>query len=123
MENHGKIVIPIKVYSRNTIDKQHWSKKQKLKQTYQVLVRNQMRRGNKNKVLDHMFVDKLEITAYLNRLYDEDNLVGGCKQLIDALHIEKFIWDDSPKYLGKLEVSQKKTKHEPYTTIVRYISE
>ena len=116
----NKIVIPYRVYSRNYIDKQHWSKKQKLKQYYQVLIRNQMRRGGHQQVLDHQIVDKIIIKAYLKRLYDEDNLIGGAKQLIDALHIEKFIWDDAPKYLNNLEIKQIKVNVDPYTTIERY---
>ena len=34
-----------------------------------------------------------------------DNLVGGCKQLLDACSEEKLIWDDAPKYID-LKVEQ-----------------
>ena len=110
----------MKIYSRNLIDKKHWSVKQKMKGQYQLLIRNQMRRGGRRQVLDHQVIDKLIIVAHLNRLYDIDNVVGGAKQLIDALHIEKFIWDDSPKYVGEIEIKQEKVKVDPYTTIERH---
>ena len=84
--NIEKITIPMKIYSRNLIDKKHWSVKQKMKQQYQLLIRNQMRRGGRRQVLDHQVIEKLIIVAHLNRLYDIDNVVGGAKQLIDALH-------------------------------------
>lgn len=37
-----KIVIPYEVQSRNKIDKMHWSEKSRLRQVYQLLVRQQM---------------------------------------------------------------------------------
>ena len=41
----------------------------------------------------------LIIHSFRKKLLDFDNLVGGCKHLIDALIDERFIFDDSPKYL------------------------
>ena len=37
------IKIPFTIFSRNKIDKMHWSEKSKLKKTYALFVRNQMR--------------------------------------------------------------------------------
>jgi hypothetical protein len=116
-----KIIIPNKIFSRNFIDKKHWSFKMKLRQTYSVLVRNQMRLNKKREVGINEVCSELKITAYLKRLYDFDNLVGGGKQLLDALSHEKFIWDDAPKYLLKLEYKQIRTFDEPYTMIERYL--
>jgi adenylate kinase family enzyme len=110
----------MKVYSRNHIDKLHWKEKSDIKKTYQLLIRNQMRRGHRKEVLDHQYVEKIKITAHLKRTYDHDNLVGGCKQLIDALCNENWIWDDAPKYVGMIEVIQEKTTNDPYTAIERY---
>ena len=58
---------------------------------------------------------KLTIISYRKRLLDYDNLVGGCKQLLDACSEEKLIWDDAPKYLD-LKVEQHIGKK--YETII-----
>ena len=50
------IEIDHRVYSRNMIDRWHWSKKQKLKNEYRILVRNQMRLHN---------IEPTEKSAYL----------------------------------------------------------
>jgi len=117
-----RIVIPMKIYSRNYVDKMHWKEKSTIKKTYQLLVRNQMRLGKRAEVQQEQYVPNIKITAYLKRLYDHDNLVGGCKQLIDALCDENYIWDDALKYLGKVEYIQEKTSNDPYTIIERYLA-
>jgi Holliday junction resolvase RusA-like endonuclease len=40
---------------------------------------------------------------------DIDNLIAGLKQFIDAIALERYIHDDSPKWL-ELEVKQEKSK-------------
>ena len=91
------MILPIIIKSRNVLDRQHWAKKSMLKKEYALLIRNQMRLNK------HTFAEqqKYEITIKSNRkkLLDYDNLVGGCKHLIDALIEEKFIFDDSPEYI------------------------
>tara|TARA_B100001250_G_C19656838_1_gene725234 strand:+ start:485 stop:856 length:372 start_codon:yes stop_codon:yes gene_type:complete len=119
MAQYERIQIPMKVYSRNAMDKKHWSEKKSIRQIYSVLVRNQMRLTKKREVGTGEVVEKIRITAYLKRLYDFDNLVGGCKQLIDALSNEGFIWDDAPRFLNGSEYKQMKTKGEPFTIIER----
>ena len=44
--------MPIEIVSRNKIDKMHWSKKAKLRDTYQLLVSNQMTLNKITKVDD-----------------------------------------------------------------------
>jgi len=121
MKEGEKIQIPMKIYSRNLIDKMHWSAKRDLRGTYQTLVRNQMILTKKRKVEDKEVVYHLSITAHLRRLYDYDNLIGGCKQLMDALSHEMFIWDDSPTFIVKSEYEQLKTKLDPFTVITRVL--
>ena len=57
----------------------------------------------------------LTIISYRKKLLDYDNLIGGCKQLLDACSDEKLIWDDAPKYLD-LKVEQHIGKK--YETII-----
>ena len=52
----------------------------------------------------------MSIVSYRKKLLDYDNL--DVKLLIDALCNEGFIWDDSPKYLGKPIIEQEKDNDE-----------
>ena len=111
------ITLPIKVESRNKLDKQHWAVKRKSKQYYALFIRNQMRL-KQIKVAEKKKY-KLVILSYRKKKLDFDNLVGGCKQLIDALVDEGFIFDDSPDYID-LNVAQYISK-EYETIIIRKI--
>ena len=111
------ITLPIKVESRNKLDKQHWAVKRKSKQYYALFIRNQMRL-KQIKVAEKKKY-KLVILSYRKKKLDFDNLVGGCKQLIDALVDEGFIYDDSPDYID-LNVAQYIAK-EYETIIIRKI--
>ena len=102
------ITLPLKIKSRNEIDKYHWAVKRNLKQEYALLIRNQMRL-NQVRELKEPERATLSILSLRKRLLDHDNLVGGCKQLIDALCDEGFIWDDNPKWLKYLKVEQVKS--------------
>ena len=53
---------------------------------------------------------RVRIISRRVRLCDADNLVGGCKHLIDALRIARIIPEDDPTSIS-LEVSQEKVKH------------
>ena len=117
-----EIKIPFGVKSRNHIDKLHWSQKSELRSTYQLLIRNQMMLNKLDSAWAGESFD-LEIIAYVKRKYDYDNLVGGCKQLIDALCNEGFVWDDDPKHIGKMTITQEKIngKNAQAYTIIRRI--
>ena len=116
------IEIPIEIISRNKLDRYHWSKKTKLRNQYQLLIRNQMTLKKINKVKVGQ-ICSLVIIGYRKRELDFDNFVGGCKQLIDALSREQYIWDDDMKHLGIPKFIQQKCKKgkEPYTLIMRKI--
>lgn len=53
----------------------------------------------------------------LTRRLDPDNLVGGCKILIDALRDMGLLYQDSPRWLELDEPIQHLTKENPRTTI------
>ena len=114
-ETSDIITLPIKVESRNKLDRQHWAVKRKAKQTYQLFIRNQMRLQKIKAAEQKKY--KLVILSYRKKKLDYDNLVGGCKHLIDALIEEGFIFDDSPDYVD-LKVEQYKSK-EDHTMIIR----
>jgi len=102
------ITLPLKIKSRNEIDKLHWARKSDLKKEYALLIRNQMRL-NKIREIKEPERATLSILSLRKRLLDHDNLVGGCKQLIDALCSEGFIYDDCPNWLKYLNVEQVKS--------------
>ena len=121
------MILPITIKSRNILDRMHWSKKSMLKKEYALLIRNQMKlkKHYSDPVKEPTFFT-LEIVSYRKRYLDFDNLVGGCKQLIDAMIEEQFIWDDSPKWVD-LKVKQVLNRERPLlknmhnnTYIVRY---
>ena len=107
------LVTPIRIQSRNVLDKLHWAAKGRMKQEYALLIRNQITRKKVSKAKKKKY--KLIILSYRKRKLDYDNLVGGCKQLIDALIQEGFIFDDSPDYID-LKVQQFTAKE--YQTII-----
>ena len=118
------IKIPHTIHSRNILDKKHWAWKSSLKKEYQLLIRNQMKLNHISKANGHQKY-YLSITNYRKRLLDYDNLVGGCKGLIDALWYEGFVFDDAVKYIGTPKIKQMKIKknEEPYISVRRRLIE
>ena len=106
MRKEETIKIPMKVHSRNQIDKMHWSRKQKLRMDYQVFVRQQMSRFKYEEADTEECFDVKIVVCRIRMIKDHDNLVGGCKQVLDALANELFIWDDSTEYIGKPTIEQ-----------------
>ena len=113
------IKIPSKIESRNVIDRLHWSTKSNLRKTYQLFIRQQMSHYRLKKAEPgEKFI--LELTTFRKRrIADHDNLVGGAKQMIDALVHEGFIWDDDTKFIGKPSIAQAKAGKEECTIIRR----
>ena len=108
METKQVIKIPMKVHSRNQIDKFHWSKKSKLRDAYTVYVRQQMKLHKMAPAKNDDVYDVGITVCRIRKIRDHDNLVGGCKQLLDALTRAKFIWDDGTDCIGEPNISQYK---------------
>jgi Holliday junction resolvase RusA-like endonuclease len=104
-------MLDLKSKSRNEIDKMHWAVKRRLRKEYCLLIRNQMRLKNVRKAGGNS-VYELHITCYRKRKLDYDNLVGGLKQLIDALWYEGFIFDDNEKHCCIMNIIQVKASGE-----------
>jgi len=112
------IKIPFIIPSRNTVDQMHWTEKRKHRQEYELFIRSEMTK-RKIKKAEPGQVFKLKIHTMRKRLIrDHTNLVGGAKQMEDALSNELFIWDDDIKYIGIPEIKQFKSKVE-FTLIER----
>ena len=76
-------------------------------------------RLNNIKQLSKPTISTLYILSLRRRKLDHDNLVGGCKQLIDALCDEGFVWDDCTNYLTSLQVEQVKAQSD--VTLIRRV--
>ena len=107
----------MKVPSRNKLDRHNWEVKSKNKQIWSLLIRNQMRLRKIRKTKEKEKFTVSILCYKKGRLYDTDNVWGGCKQLIDAMVSEDFIYDDAPEYLD-LKVQQIKAK-ESHTMVIR----
>tara|TARA_Y100000593_G_scaffold10932_1_gene19491 strand:- start:754 stop:1134 length:381 start_codon:yes stop_codon:yes gene_type:complete len=114
------IELPFAIPTRNKLDKMHWAEKKRLRGQYQLFVRNQMKLNKIHKADPGSECTISIVTFRKYPIRDYDNLVGGCKQLLDALSHEGFIWDDSIKYIGSPAISQHKSKEE-YTIVSRVL--
>lgn len=114
------ITLPVAINTRNKLDQMHWGARHRLKKTYSLLVRNQMKL-NKLPKAEPGSVYQINILTFRKyRIRDHDNLVGGCKQLLDAMSSEGFIWDDDTKYIGRPKIRQEHSKIES-TIITRVL--
>ena len=62
---------------------------------------------------------KLTIQRYGERIYDEDNYHGGCKQMIDVLKEKGFMYDDRPEFCEIVFLRQIKCKKNEQKIIVK----
>ena len=106
-----------KIQSGNQIIRNHWAVNRRNKQEWAILVRNQMRLRKIKKAKEKEKFTVSILCYKKGRLYDQDNVWGGVKQLLDAMVSEDFIYDDAPQYLD-LKVKQIKAK-ESHTMVIR----
>jgi hypothetical protein len=64
--------------------------------------------------------EKMDVTIHVehSRLYDEDNLIAGCKPILDSLKSLCYIKDDSPAFI-ELKVTQAVSREKQTTIEVR----
>lgn len=95
--------------SLNTINGRHWSHYRQQKKLWMQLI---LVAKMEAKVYGRPMLAraKVSIERFGSKLLDGDNLVGGCKNLIDCLKALGIIVDDSPKHID-LTVSQHLSKN------------
>jgi Holliday junction resolvase RusA-like endonuclease len=93
----------------------HWAEKRQIRQGYQyeLFTRFMATKEDWSEATTKM---NMRIIIYRPRLHDEDNMVGSCKPLIDAMRDCHFIKQDSPKWLH-LIVEQIKERRNPRVEI------
>jgi len=117
-ENSDILVLPLQIQSANKILRQHWAVRSRAKKEYALFVRNQMK--IKGIVKAECKKYKLTIISYRKRKLDFDNLVLGCKGLIDAMIDENLIYDDSPDYIDVTyeQYTKKELKYFKECTVI-----
>jgi len=109
-----KLTIPEITPSLNVWERMHWAKRRKIKEDWLWLIASAKHCQRLKKATTKRSV---KIVSYRTKALDHDNLVGGCKALIDALTKNDVIVDDSPKWIGKPDISQEIDTKRPRTEI------
>lgn len=61
---------------------------------------------------------RVKVTVFHSKLYDQDNLTGSLKPVLDALKNIRFLKDDSPEWLELLPVEQYHAKRSQEETVI-----
>lgn len=101
-----KAILPKKVESLNVLNKWHWAKRGRHRKNWGQLVTLICKRTAREEVKR-----KVTITSYRKGTLDHDNLVGGCKPLMDALVAAGWLYDDAPEWV-EVEYRQEYDKDE-----------
>lgn len=107
--------IPLPTPSLNQVRKMHHHAYKRLRDRFEVICR--VHTTPLNRVSPNTF-KTVTIERRGVRLLDYDNLVGGCKPLVDALKRAGLIWDDSPRWC-RITYNQTRVSASQVKTIVR----
>lgn len=106
-----EFVLPLLTPSLNVTTRRHWKDRTKELETWRILIaaaRGELKRWERPKwprvrlTIVRMTVQPIE---------DTDNLVGGMKQLIDALVLEGYFVSDKEAAIGRPDIRQVKVRH------------
>lgn len=109
-----RIEIPLPTPSLNVLLRMHPQAKKRLRDQYATIFKARATSLTRAKPGQYR---KVWVERRGKRLLDHDNLVGGCKPLIDALERAGLIWRDSPRYLT-VNYSQIKASAKSACTLV-----
>ena len=109
-----RIEIPLPTPSLNVLMRMHPQAKKRLRNQYITIFRAHATAVTRVKPGQFR---KVWIERRGKRLLDHDNLVGGCKPLVDALERAGLIWRDSPRFV-RVEYSQIKASAKRACTLV-----
>lgn len=89
--------LPMPTPSLNAVNKMHWSRRNRLRGDWQWLVKAAVLQERiRVQCSEHVTIT---IDRYGPRVLDQDNFIGGAKQLLDSLVWEGFMADDTPEHL------------------------
>ena len=109
-----RIEFPMPTPSLNQLQRMHWHAKKSLRDRYTRLFRTYATIATRARPRQFRHVS---IVRHGVRVLDFDNLVGGCKPLLDALERAELIYSDAPQYL-RVEYSQHKSTAKRVRTVV-----
>jgi len=101
------------IKSRNSLDKAHWSVRHHYTLKWESLIYYAFKcrpPKAKGKVM-------VKIKSFRTGTLDHDNLVGGCKGILDAMKRLGLIIDDTPD-LVHVDYEQKRVKREERKTVI-----
>jgi hypothetical protein len=101
--------------SLNQLDRMHFHAVRHLRDRYTVICRLHTSSVNRARPHQHR---RVTITRHGVKLLDYDNLVGGCKPLVDALNRAGLLWDDSPRYCDVTYRQEKTSAGQARTVVV-----
>ena len=107
------LTIPGQLPSLNKLLNMHWAKRMRLNETYIWEIITTI--GRKKELIKKKRTVKIMV-YHKTRRFDEDNLHGAIKGIIDALRKTDWIYNDSPRWL-KLDLSQAIDHENPRTEI------
>lgn len=108
------IEIPMPTPSLNVYKRMHYHAQKRLRDQYTTILRLHTTAITRCK--PHQ-MRRVTICRYGARLLDIDNLIGGCKPLVDALQRAGLLWDDSPRYVS-IKYEQTKVSAKQSKTVV-----
>lgn len=111
------IEIPLPTPSLNKLQRMHFHARKRLRDSYERIFR--ARTTSLTRALPSQF-RRVKIVRYGPRQLDHDNLVGGCKPVLDALKRAGLIWDDSPAFLA-VDYRQLKAAPKQARTVVSIV--
>ena len=99
--------------SLNKVLRMHWGAKRDLRDNWILLIRSAL----SGAYLKPIVKMRVKVTLHHSRLYDEDNAMGACKVIFDALKHWHLIYDDNPAFL-EAHVEQVKCTHKQRKTVI-----
>jgi len=110
-----ELSIPEATPTLNSFVHAHWTKYRAARKHWSLLVMVAKSQA-KQTLLEPLARASVRVERHGKYTLDEDNLVGGCKVLIDALKDNGLIVDDSPEHLS-LTVEQRPKSKIPRTIV------
>ena len=123
MDNGIRLEIPKRTPTANFWSHKHWSRYRKVRKEWNMLI---WVAASQAKVYGRPSLKKcrLEIERHSPKVMwikDYDNLVGGCKPVIDALTENGLISDDSIDVIGIPMITQHLCGREEERTVIRLV--
>jgi Holliday junction resolvase RusA-like endonuclease len=115
-----RLTLPMETQSGNTYLRQHWSKRDADKHMWDAYVLLAVGKSETMAKYQATGPRALTIVRYGKRRCDIDNVVSGCKGLIDAIREHGLLLDDDPDSMVSLTVRNGKLepKQNPFTEII-----